>query len=336
MTGDIYGNVTYPDSRRMRSRPYGTYYSPYKDSDVAMKTLRSTLHDVGEALIGKPFYVCCDIDKLQLRPAYFSTPFWNEERVIELGSRKDLRQGMPPDVIQALDNIIVQCTRYRDKVAREHTLTSNPYDVPALIRDFKVLWQHDVMIDPRFTHAEELFFCQKEDSISDHFDYSHYKEKDSFGREACGRLKATLQWMAQPDNAERLAVLFLYSRLSQHFGEQNDRSLLFARMVASDIDGLGGDAISERLRSVPEAYWRSSVGTTAVLDKKGGLANSAQAMTADYLRLRDGSWATAELEKIRQLEQVVKPVVEPAPVSVPAPTPAPATTPQKKPPRWML
>lgn len=345
----MYGNDTYPASRRIYSRPYPCYFQHLYDKpiDKEMAEFREALHSIGEDLLGKPFDWNLDVDFRASQ--WFSPPFWNENKVTELTSaRNKMKASLPMEAQIALDAIIghIAQAKVLEPVPGKHNSfqRQTPYDTALLAKNFKVLWQHDIMLDARLTQAEEMFF------------YSDRLANDDFHYRAPANLAASLDWVAQPENAKRVALMFLYSRLAQHYGEVDPRSFAFAQKVAAELDGGGRAAVIEKLRSLPASYYAETAGAKKPLhvsffeaaymrvapfiaplknifiretgadyadgrdNNRGGLVNaaalaaSAQTMADDYLRLADGSWAKA------QRELVLANVVHKAPaVPVPAP-----------------
>lgn len=345
----MYGNDTYPASRRIYSRPYPCYFQHLYDKpiDKEMAEFREALHSIGEDLLGKPFHWSLDTDFSAVQ--WFSPPYWNEDKVTELRrARNKMKASLPLEAQIALDAIVGHIAQAKIMVpvpGKHNTVQrQTPYDVSLLAKNFKVLWQHDIMLDARLTYAEDMFF------------HSDTMMKDDFHHRTSANLAASLDWMAQPENAKRVALMFLYSRLAQHYGEVDPHSFAFAQKVAAELDGGGRAAVTGKLRSLPASYYAESFGAKQPLHRAfleaasmrvaplltslketfvrgigldsaderdnntGGLVNaaalaaSAEAIVDDYLRLADGSWAKA------QRELVLARAAQKAPV-VPAPAP---------------
>jgi hypothetical protein len=79
----MYGNDTYPDSRRIYSRPYACYFRYQKNGQASnnLSEFKESLHSLGERLIGGSFSTCCDMEKVQMQ---FLPGVFDKEKVVNL------------------------------------------------------------------------------------------------------------------------------------------------------------------------------------------------------------------------------------------------------------
>ncbi|MDE2029946.1 MAG: hypothetical protein KGI97_05200 [Alphaproteobacteria bacterium] len=314
MTG-TYGTKTYPQSRRMYSTPYPCYQQRLLPSEEAksIAIFKDALAEIGENLIGAPFNYCFDMDKF-LAP-YFSPSMHNEDTVIAFSGTKAYqayKSTLSPEGREALDFITTHIAAHKASKtygtpSQDNVIPINhkhPYDTQKLAKAFKNLWKDDILLDPRLTQAEEFFFCapQSTDPAKDNR-MLPYTDED--------RYRASLEWMIAPKNAQQIALMFLYSRLAQHYGETDSRSLKIAKNVAALIENGKENDVIDTLMHSPRRYWlqAQAAGKGALhlfrlaftilaapkIRKPVGLALSAANMIKDYKRLRDGSWATNQL-----------------------------------------
>lgn len=275
MTGtysNIYGNRTYPFSNRIYSRPHACYFRHlYKTQDEKdLNALKEILFDVGTCIVGAPFRYCCDLDYLPERtPHYFSHHKQKLSDLTKSDAYKKYLNGLPSDAAATVETIA------------GHINQKSMIDACKIKPDLLSLWESDIMIDPRLATAEDIFFHAGHDRpfyYSEHLSSSILTCRESF--------EATLNWMAKPENAKRIALMFLYSRLAQHFGETNPSSLAFAKLV------------DERLRAsgttMPLEY--ASVGPC---ENKAGFLASKHNIVTDHKCLSNGTWALWTLETIR-------------------------------------
>jgi hypothetical protein len=323
---DHYGNENYPHSRRLYSRPFSGWSGERTPVDV----LRHDLLELGDRLIGGPFDTCCDLFYVEpLRGARSFWPFRSEEEAVA-NSRAvfALKMNLSADSAAALQDIvaqIVRCSKTEKIPGSENRIRRvAEYDMGKLKHDFCVLWDGDFMIDPRLTHAEDLFMSIGDTPASNHYRYDSLQK--------AGYLGATLRWMREPVNAARVAQAFLYSRLAQHFGETQPSSVKIATHAAHEIDAGRGDDLVRALRTDPQsvaaaargddetpsplAYMFRKSGTVPDILNADSLADTAQRMVADYTRLKDGTWADAQLSLL-SAPAAPEPASAPAPVAKP-------------------
>ena len=317
MSQEIYGNETYPTSRRIHSRPHDNWGGEPTGSEEndQLDKFKQALFELGDTLIGSPFEYCCDVDRFPT-PSFLPT-FWHEDAITAFQGTAGYikyRQSLPAGSGQALDKIVTQVVDKRNSKERrgDYITFSRPYGVPELQRAFKDLWQDDIFIDARLYHTEKLFFCAANDI-----------HRMSFGYHETSRLEATLEWMAEPENARRLALMFLYSRLAQHYGERDPRSFMIATSVAGQIGAACEKNVIQTLSYHPLSYIApaSVVGQVREgiarlfpsassrmlkpeVQNPAGLRQSASAMVADYKRLCDGSWAKQQIGQLRMEENL--------------------------------
>lgn len=302
----MHGNHKYPNSRRMTSRPYYGFLHTHKERQpLTLHIFKNALLDIGQSMVGHPFYYCCDVDRFPtpcFSPSFFSiTPI---VKYTETGDFQQYRTCLPESVRQALDNItkvLVDTEEIDRKRAEGKKIEPFAYDLSDLTASFKVYWDHDTMMDARIIHAEELFFRGNE-------------QKTLHGEEGKERYIASLEWMAHPENASRVALMFLYSRLAQHFGETNDDSWPIAQAFAERLDQGGNDKdVIESAPQMLEDYLS--------LRQHGGdgrenlklrddnknpninvaaLKQSMPQMVEDYHDLRTGRWAKEQIIALTQ------------------------------------
>jgi hypothetical protein len=333
-----YVNEIYPASNRLYSRPYACYLRHLLETEKAKEQSMfcEALYNIGKELIGGPAEYCCDLDKFI--PESIHPPFWHERTVIELEiGREEYKRTLSAKGQRAVDNIISQVKDCNDFPRRGYASglkRNNSYDVHALKQDFLTLWEEDIMMDARIAHAEELFAREADDATE-----NIYYVMSNTGST---RLEATLDWMARPQNSENVALMFLYSRISQHFGEVNPGSFEFARRIARDIDSSKKKQVIDRLTYNPEGYYNgenlsikgafrkalhpvvhafsqnSSLERECREENKSGLINAkdladgARQIVNDYLSLRSGSWAETE-KLVFLLKEMAKKSVSPSP-----------------------
>lgn len=269
---EMYGNRTYPFSRRIYSRPHACYFSHlYKTQDEKdLNALKEILFDVGTSIVGAPFRYCCDLDYLPERtPYYFSQHKQKLSDLTKSDAYKKYLNGLPIDAATAVETIA------------GHINQKSMIDACKIKPDLLSLWESDIMIDPRLATAEDIFFHAGHDRpfyYNDRLSFSGLIDREAF--------EATLNWMAKPKNAERIALMFLYSRLAQHFGETNPSSFTFAKLV------------DERLRAsgttMPLEY-----ASVAPCENKAGFLASKHNIVTDHKCLSNGTWALWTLETVR-------------------------------------
>jgi hypothetical protein len=305
---DIYGNRLYPASRKIYSRPYGNgSWGPTGDEEAdSISDFRRALVDVGADFIGYPFNLCCDIDNY---PApHFSPPFWHATRFTEFRNTNGYvkyRNSLAHEAGTALDHITAQ-------IAREDYSS----DLPKLRDAFKSLWQADIFIDARLIYAEELFFCGADD----------VQRGGRFDCRDQSRLEGTLEWMAKPENAHRIALMFVHSRVAQHYGELDLRSFAIAKRIVEQVRSGQELGVIQTLSSVPAQYMIDAARSASVMGvvtgkiqdclvslfpslasqivrpaikNVEGLKQSAPTIIADFMRLDDSRWAEQQLDKLR-------------------------------------
>jgi len=310
------GKKVYLASPDIHARPFG--YGACLPTDNKCNRLASFqrgLLGLGEEFIGGMSHSCCDVDSY---PASRFEPWGLYQDCVSdflkhKGEYRKYRQKLPLESQEALDKVVEQVVA-----------VNGSCDIEELRKAFKTLWKNDIYIDPRLSSAEELFFCCTNDI---HRLDPLYREKP--------RLFATLEWMAAEENAPSVAQVFLYSRLSQHFGECNPRSKAITTMITAEIAKGDEEKVVTTLTYRPTDYlWRAQpasalsdlwsivslkiFGDDFILQsRKAGIVNekdlgfTARQLVEDYKRLADGSWANAQIKILRSES-------EPAPGPVPA------------------
>lgn len=294
----------------MWSRSFSSYDrdAASDQDDPRLRALRNDLHRIGESFLGGPFHVCCDVNyKDERRGNYFSPPFWEERDICQSKAAVITVPWLADDAMaHAIRDIVGQIKQssvFEDVPGQRNTIRRVvPYDMSRLTQSFLNLWDMDFMLDPRLTQAEEIFFCQKDDAV-DGFRYDDEKP----------RLAATLAWMQQPANAQRLAFSFLYSRLAQHYGEYNPTSVTVTKNVVRAIDR--GRSVTSMLERDPfsltmlQEQTEEETSPLAFMFKPRAipqdsivahklLVESAPQMVTDYRRLCNGSWAREQMERL--------------------------------------
>lgn len=308
----MYGNDRYPDSKRMYSRPFACYFQ-HLSEDKERNAFRETLLDVGEDIISDFTFPVFDLDAHE-KQHYFSTPFWNEEKINKFAETKAFRSylnGLSEPEQKALLGITEQIKLHGYHGKDQGLKNDGKYDLEKLYQDFKTLWEHDPMLDPRLTAAEEFFF-NAADNVCEHYLFKRGNAQNQ------QYIKSNLQWMSQPENAHRIATMFLYSRLAQHFGETDPHSWQFALNVATDIREKGLGYVLQHLTNDPERYYygfsdkkkdpfRScfdkvsnsvKAGACAPFQNIKSLKDSASAILYDYNRLYEGTWAKVQFKMV--------------------------------------
>ena len=294
---DTYGNGTYPFSSRIISRPFlfaQNGDSPNPDRDIFLHSLL----ELGKSLIGDPFRGCCDIDRYPA--ASISIPYWYEDVIATFSqsSGYTIQKLISSETTQAaMDSIIEQVSNHRKYLANKQGL--NPgrggYDIPALVTAFKTLWRENMFLDARLELAEEIFFSAA-DGVGRSRLYCLLDKE---------RAQATLEWMARSNNARRVAFMFLYSRLAQHYGEWDEMTQSTVSRVIEDLTAGKRNEAIQTLAFDPERYIvpkpgmrRSENQPAREIQERAGLADSAAVMVKDYERLRNGSWARAMMREL--------------------------------------
>lgn len=326
-----YLNTNYPASNAIYSRPYKYSYSVVKDGSLEeqVNKFKDSLHEVGRSLIGEPFNICADIEEIVPgRNSMFGTAFWDEDRVAELTQAKDeVLKTLSAQGQTALNNIVDQISRGRIRVPSKtkpgYHERQTPHNIPRLVKDFKTLWAEDPMLDPRLTYAEEVFTLGR---TNPHSLLGHHTTAEN--TEA---MKQTLAWMSKEENGEKVALMFLYSRLAQHFNSDGDKAFSFTKAVADKINAGKPQSAINQLRYNALNFYRQTTKddksafsisffkSAHMLAKDAqenlhrrfnkhvwmprrkdelvnviALSQTAEKMVQDYQMLKTGKWATAQ------------------------------------------
>lgn len=180
-----------------------------------------------------------------------------------------------------------------------------------------MIWEHDIAMDPRIIRAEDLFFRTRN---SDDFMDSAIQVGDLHHPD---RLLATLEWMAQPENADRVARMALYSRLVEDVPEEKGLTMVFAEFLHERLKAGKAEEVRRRLADDPNSYYREAVWSKQPLHYSQtvtrhvplnnrlrnqppisqtaalALAEAVPGILADHARLLDGSWAREQAHVVR-------------------------------------
>ncbi len=198
---------------------------------------------------------------------------------------------LPMNIASAYEIVVREC--YECGRFDGSAKTPREYDIEKLIEAFKTIWAHDWMLDARLTKAEEIFA-------------SRSTARHTRTTSDLVNLKSSLEWMMQTENADRIARAFLYSRLSQHFGETDSKSVdlsdrIHAKLKDGNMASLGSEVFAATNIMGIFARWVGSdfapVYSKFVqpLNQKA-LWASLPNILIDHTRILDGSWARQKLE----------------------------------------
>jgi len=318
--GDIstpcYVNLTYPQARRIYSRPYACHF--YKiDQYPARLEFESSLLDMGIDMLGGLSSSCLDVDAYK-KIHLLMTPHWNHRRIASFSMTDDYEPWLvqrSPEARSAINTI----TQVLNKFSSDDPWIGEVYQ--RLQEPFIHFWDHEPMLDARLAMAERMFSCAQPGTPA------------SCGFDDEERLVKSLDWMERPDNAARIGQMFLYSRLAQHFSETDPASFVFSNAVMKDIlSGLEKEVI-ERLQKDPGAFYtektkapepfimladtqpkgqwgvghlsallrsqwdkvRASAPKTQTVLNVKSLADTAPLIVSDFKRLHSGEWAQQQL-----------------------------------------
>lgn len=312
----MYINDTYPEARRIFSRPFAIYLNRPPETQE-LSDFFNALYGVGESLIGDPFEICCDLDYANKKYAHIPAPFWHEQTISQFSKTEKYTQyieTLPTEVQSALTTIVDQIKLSYESMNKAPN--HKTYDLGVLRKAFEKYWEHEILLDARLGHAEEMFAYAADKPEGR---YHTYESFDVVDKE---RLTATLAWMEKPENAHRIAQTFLYSRIAQHLDETDPRSVKIAIRIMRAIDaGEGSKAAMLELapKQKPELERREKGGllqtvakfllkkkpvieeqpeTGLTIREPEAFARSIPHIIEDYKRLRDGVWAREKLQEI--------------------------------------
>lgn len=301
---EAYVNIVYPFSRRMYSRPFHSWHHTSNDGST-LNSFQDALHELGKDMLGDQFHKNLDIEAAR-KQKNFAPSYWAEDRIYRFSKTaafKSMLGGLPANVAKAYEFVANECFACGgfEGASKE----KRGYDMQGLTEAFKAIWSHDWMLDSRIMLAEEIFTARLALRSTTYSRVSGGDLQD---------LKTSLEWMMMPENASRVAQAFLYSRLSQHFGETDLRSRemaenIHAALKKGDMSALGKGVFEAS--NITGAFALVAGMKMAGLFSKMMRPKNPQALWAslpnimiDHTRLLDGSWAR------QQLELRVKPLLD--------------------------
>lgn len=310
---EVYINTTYPESRRVYSRPFQCFHHKISDR-VGLREFKEVLHDVGMDLIGKPFSYCADMQSDREQALCFFPPMWNINKMADFSNTKEYRNWLntlPQEVRDSVQAIVKECVAHSNS-------SSVPFDTKLLKRSFETLWAYDLLLDARLTYIEDLFATQNDTPYCRNMGISS------------SLVTRSLEWAAKPQNAERIATMFLYSRIAQHFGEDTGQPLEFVMKFKHDLQLGRGQKAIDLFQENPGRYYMDMMNdaqtpqelsglskffkklagsdniTSRSIDIKGveSLRATIPTMMADYYRLATGEWAKSHIQNAPQPKPV--------------------------------
>lgn len=291
-----YINEHYPKSNRTSSRPFYPYFNKLRSEGENVEAERwHALFKLGHELIGGEESRCCDV--------YFSDTVNREEAFKKKQCILDNINSFGLHAFLAADAAL-------KKISKTLEQENDDIDIAVLKENMEILWDYRPMLDPRLVHAERIFANIAESSVDNLYSYRE-------GENPKARLAASLTWMADKDNAPKIARVFLYSRLAQHYGEVNEFVPVFTRQVQQDLiqeDELAspfpmydeytqirvfGHPVANRLQDDPYGYYAEVLPQPIALVEKFNAAwksinYNAEKAAQEHIANPDNLKATAE------------------------------------------
>lgn len=221
-----------------------------------------------------------------------------------------------PEEIRAAFNTMIDTINEREK---KGAYTYDAADTKKIKDALLMIWEHDIAMDPRIIRAENLFFRTRNTRNSDAF----MDNASQAGEIHPDRLLATLEWMAKPENTDRVARMALYSRLVKNVPEEEGRTMIFVEFLHDRLKAGKAEEVTQRLTEDPNLYYREAVWSTQPLHYSQtvtrhvplnnrqrnqppisqaaalALAEAVPEIIEDHARLLDGSWARERANEVR-------------------------------------
>lgn len=303
---------TYPQSAHITSRPYLFLYDVTGDvhSDPVL-SLKYALLLVGKDFIGGNQYACANTSKEYLRHHESHLAdikhFQNIGKIHNLINRPAIK-----DYLNELPNDLRQSIEFISK--KSPAAPQSKDDLIKAMQHFENIWAYDMTLDPRIMLVEDYFLMRNHNPYQEGLHARNVDRPDL--------VTTTLEWASLQENSSKIATMFLYSRIAQHFGKTDPQSMKFTKKFIQELTLGHGEKAAEAFAKSPDTYFIKLLNEDrAAIERnqqqsflarifslctsrarainvkdRNALVKSAPKMIEDFWTLNSGKWAKDKMK----------------------------------------